>query len=253
MHIAVILIGITALALDCLLMILLIWVLRKSARTENTLIQFSNETHQDFRNTFRQLEDLQFLYYGLSPRLPLPRTRGWAASPDFLRVIAEHIADRRPATILELGSGVSTIICAYVLEKIGSGKVYALDHDEKYLGATLRQVRDHGLGTYAALIHAPLVPNRVSRSPWYDLAGLPDINVDMLIIDGPPASTTPLARYPAIPLLLGKLTENAVIILDDSARSGEQECIRRWQQEHSELRAEHIACEKGCTVLTFNP
>ena len=38
----------------------------------------------------------------------------------------------KPDTILELGSGVSTIISAYCLKKIGNGKIISLDHEKEY-------------------------------------------------------------------------------------------------------------------------
>lgn len=42
------------------------------------------------------------------------------------------IADERPELIVDTGSGVSTLVAAYALQKLGRGKVVALEHDRAY-------------------------------------------------------------------------------------------------------------------------
>jgi len=51
-------------------------------------------------------------------------------------------------------------------------------------------------------------------------------------VDGPPAYAAGqgLARYPALPVLRGRLAPGATVILDDVERPGEQEVLRRWER-----------------------
>jgi hypothetical protein len=98
---------------------------------------------------FRQIESLAALYYRLRPNVPFPPTRGWAASPDFLRNVADELFVRQPHVVLEGGSGVTTIVVARSLQMNGHGHLYSLEHDttfaeqtrSKNSGAWLGQIR----------------------------------------------------------------------------------------------------------------
>src|SRR5262245_8470214 len=48
----------------------------------------------------------------LEPRVPLRRPGGWAASADLLVEIATRVIEERPGLVVELGSGLSTIVAA---------------------------------------------------------------------------------------------------------------------------------------------
>src|SRR5690606_5204664 len=66
-------------------------------------------------NEFRPHEALDALRQLLKFDLPLPATRGWAAAPDFLLHLCQRIATHRPKVVVELGSGVSTLVAAAAL------------------------------------------------------------------------------------------------------------------------------------------
>jgi len=80
--------------------------------------------------SFRQTEAYIQLFNLLDFKAPVPPTRGWAASPDLLLTIAEVIMKKRPSLIVELGSGVSTLVSA----KSGARKVFFLDNFEEFGG-----------------------------------------------------------------------------------------------------------------------
>ena len=73
--------------------------------------------------------------------------------------------------------------------------------------------------------------------PWFDREGLDAAlgseQVDLLVVDGPPADGPGLglARLPALAALEGRLGQDAVVVLDDVARRGEQDVLAAWQQE----------------------
>jgi hypothetical protein len=71
----------------------------------------------------------------------------------------------------------------------------------------------------------------------------------MLIIDGPPGLTQELARYPALPILLRMLSDDAVILLDDASRTDEAKIVKLWQKEFTDFIIEEIEAEKGAVVL----
>jgi hypothetical protein len=90
-------------------------------------------------------------------------------------------------------------------------------------------LRGEALDTIARVIHAPLR----GEPPWYELPGLHEIpdEVDLLIVDGPPACDPGHAtrRAPALPWFVERLIDGATVILDDISRPGEREVIASWE------------------------
>ena len=203
-------------------------------------------------NEYRQQEALSAIYNTLDIQHPLPRMRHTAASPDFLHLMASEIFRLRPQTIVEVGSGTSTLIAAYCLRKIGAGKIVSLDHLQKYADITRQTIDSHGLGEFAEVIHAPLKPYSIDgrEFQWYDDAGLRDIEqIDVLIVDGPPQEVSSDARYPAIPLLQSRLHADSIVLLDDGAREDETRIVKQWKQNHGFDYAE-VNTEKGAFVCS---
>lgn len=210
-----------------------------------------HDLHERSANLFVQTEALVALSSSLELQVPLPPTRGWAASPDLLRFLVELIQAERPEQLLELGSGVSTLLIGYSLRKNGSGRLLSLDHEQEFANKTQRLVKLHDLGDHVTVQHAPLVPFQFEQKiPWYDHteAGLP-ASIDFLLIDGPPGVRQPLARYPAVPLLYDRIQSGGVIVLDDGGRDAETAAVERWTRDYPDLEAEFISLEKGAWVI----
>ena len=186
----------------------------------------------EIRTSYKQLEILIPLFNDLNITKKLPSTRGYAASPDYLYKIKETIEENKPNLILEAGSGVSTLITAYCLEKIGKGKIISLDHNEKYANQTRDELKKHNLCKYADIIYAPLKKYDLIKNKslsWYDIDNCEiKENIDLFVIDGPPVNTksSKLPRYPAIPLMLDKMKVGTTIILDDARRENEQKTLK---------------------------
>jgi len=202
-------------------------------------------------NEYRQVQSLLSLFFTLRIAHPLPPLRGWAVSPDFGVLVISNILHRQPLTILELGSGVSTLLLGYCVRQLGRGHVLSVDHLEDFAEESRRNIARHGLEDVVTIVHAPLRQIRLRGQEflWYDPARLPIGPIDCLIVDGPPATTGELARYPAIPLLHSSLSDKAMILVDDGERDDEQEAIRRWLTEFPWLDAQYVALEKGAFVL----
>ncbi|WP_248962972.1 class I SAM-dependent methyltransferase [Sphaerisporangium perillae] len=231
------------------------------------------------RHNYAQLEALIDLRALLQPRAPLPRLRGWAASPDVLRLLIERIAVDRAKIIVECGSGSSSIWLGYAVQQFGGGRVVALEHDERFAEASRDLVLAHGLQDVVEVRHAPLAswtpggqaagrtgeepgtpqegptgPDGGETFPWYDTSALDDVTgIDLVFVDGPPGNTAPLARYPALPVLLPRCADEAWFVLDDTDRPAEREVADRWLREHPELTGAAYPAEKGAMVLRRNP
>lgn len=157
----------------------------------------------------------------------LPHLGSWKADVGFLRHIVREIARLRPAHVVELGAGASSLVAARALQLHGGGRLHSFDQHGGFVDATRRWLADHGLSV--DIRHAPLVrqggdwPGR-----WYEIDGLPD-QIDLLIIDGPPWSVHPLVRG-AADQLFSRLSPQGVVLLDDAARPGERLVARRWRR-----------------------
>lgn len=200
----------------------------------------------------RQVQALHAIHTLLPIRSPLPPMGQYTIDPDFAALLASTVLEHRPRRVLELGSGVSTLIVAYALRAAGGGQLVSVDESERYRDSTLAHIRRHGLEDVAHVIHAPLVERQVGDSPyrWYDTTRFGDIPaIDLMIVDGPSGRTGPLARFPALPLLWHKLGPASVILMDDADRDDERHIITKWCEQYPSLRREHIRTRKGACVL----
>lgn len=213
--------------------------------------QIQELSTKSLNNLFSQIEALNGIYLDLGFKKSLPLTRGWAASPDFLYQIAGHALSEKPQTIVECGSGVSTLILARSVQINGTGHVYSLEHLPEYAQRTRNTLNKHGIAECATVIDAPLRTVQLNGKDWrwYSVDNLPDIGIDMLVIDGPPESTSKLARYPVGPILFNRVKNRGTVFLDDASRPDEREIIKLWMQENPALHQEVRDCEKGCVIL----
>jgi len=192
---------------------------------------------------------------GLNEPFPIPFGGAWALTPDAAAVLAREVVIKRPGTIVELGSGVSTLIVGRLLRQIGAGKLISLDHDPSWAEETRRNIIASGLQDYVEVLDAPLAKQRFDDKEffWYQI---PDKlkqleQIDMLTVDGPPQSSdsSVLARYPALPAFAAQLTNHAVIFVDDAKRNPEQKMLRKWLQEYPGWSEKMIDTIPGTCIL----
>ncbi|WP_161567482.1 class I SAM-dependent methyltransferase [Glutamicibacter sp. HZAU] len=203
-------------------------VARDSLNSRRQLRRHITET---VRDSTRQMEAL----VKLAPRMAevdslIPPTGGYALDAQALLHLIDVLEREQPKVIVEFGGGTSTIWMAYICKKFGT-RIISIDHLEEYLSRTQLEVDRHGLSDIVELRLAPLEQIQVGGEEysWYSPGALKDLaNVDLLFVDGPPESTGPNARRPAVYVMAGKLNDSAVIVLDDTHRESEQETVREW-------------------------
>lgn len=166
---------------------------------------------------------------------PLPPVGGWALTPASLLGIWDVVEQERPATIVECGSGSSTVWLCYAARAVGGVRVVSLEHKGSYARRTEALLAEHGLQDLADVRHARMQEVEVEGElrHWYDPSCLEDLDaIDMLLVDGPPKNSGPLARFPAVPILADRLAPGALIVVDDATRPDEQEAMRRWTEHY---------------------
>lgn len=219
---------------------------------EQTL-ELNRQLNEDLNRGFSQQESFLQLMHFIKPAFPLPHTRGWAASPDFLGLVFKYILLHKPSVIMELGSGTSTLYTGHLLKaQQMKASLISLDHDPVYASMTRENISRAGLGELVRIYDCPIGTVRIGGRDWqwYSLANIQVPGLDMLIVDGPIGSLQRKARYPALPILYEKLKPGAFIFLDDYNRPDEQELVADWLREFPGLSLMHeMPAEKGAAIL----
>jgi len=190
---------------------------RNADRVSKELSSQTGRIKNEIADAYHQVEAVEQLLPMLKLSAPLPPSRGWAASPDFLLTLAHITKNIRPRLTVELGSGTSTL----VLAKSGARKIISLDHSQEFGAQTRTMLDTHKVRGVEIRIHE--LESYPSGYKWYAKSTLKGLaKIDLLVIDGPPSSTNSDARFPALEHLVPLLSPNATVVLDDVYREEER-------------------------------
>lgn len=192
----------------------------------------------------RILERLGFTESRLEARLTLDELQrgvdNWrlatpfSISPDLLLLAAREILERQPPFVLELGSGVSTVVLARIIrEHRLKVRFVSVEHDAEHLASVAAEIEREELTQHVTLLHSSLRPLEMEgyRGLWYHPADLlsGSEKIGLLIVDGPPKRHGKDIRYPAVPVLKERIAPQALILLDDTRRVPERRAFKRWK------------------------
>jgi predicted O-methyltransferase YrrM len=172
----------------------------------------------------------------------LPQSDIWSLTATTLVLLVQFLEANQPGTILEFGTGRSTLVfAAYVANQVRLGQyapqLFAVDHDPRWLEQTRQQLEANNLAGYAQLILAPLsLQSFGERSQQAYSLSTEDRRkltksggVDLCLIDGPPGE---LGRWGSLPLVAEYLRPGALVLLDDAYRPDELEIWKLWQAQY---------------------
>ncbi|MDB4353660.1 class I SAM-dependent methyltransferase [bacterium] len=244
-------------ALACLLLaslgVTLLSARALKAQSEDTRREIAAIPNQTQRYVASELHSMQCLMTRF-PDCSIPTT-SWSMSFMSVHSIIEMMDQHKPKFVVEFGSGLSTLCIASWLREQGSGRLLSFDHDLDWASITRRHLLQAKLETYAKVVHAPLsgAPQKTSSTAWYDIPpdSLGNEEIDMVIIDGPPAGTRDkrLARLPSLPVLHDHLSSSAVLFLDDANRPGECEVVEYWLEQYPSFSSSTMGGTTGLACL----
>lgn len=202
-----------------------------------------------------EIEETRALVALQEPRfaLPLPWTQ-WALPPRGLLDVIKTLQEFEAPTIIDCGSGVSTVHLARAVRELGGGRVIALEQDAAWAAYVQRILERNGLQPFAKIVVTPLAEmpfcGQVVR--WFavpsDLFGAGD-RVDIVIADGPIGEEGTLARIGALPYFWDRLSDRGAVYLDDTTRPEEQEICRVWRENYP-VTETSIGTEHGMSRFT---
>ncbi|MEG3164807.1 hypothetical protein U1701_09395 [Sphingomonas sp. PB2P19] len=144
---------------------------------------------------------------------------GGAANYSLLYLILRIGSEFRPASVLDIGAGQSTLLWAMLQRRGLVGAVLTLENDAEWAARIGAQV------THQIMV-SPLQPMRVGRRTVlsYDWAAVKtDRRFDVIVCDGPRG--TPRQSRSGILAMLDQVPDDFALILDDSEREGEQDTV----------------------------
>lgn len=164
----------------------------------------------------------------------------WSIAPAEVLHICNDIEVNNRHSIIEFGSGYSTLCMARMLQITGrKARLFSVESDAAWFESMSDALKRNGLSEFVELIFAPVVdaPSEISMADggrWYDSGILEKAlknadPIDLVVVDGPFGSVSSHARYPAVPFLKNKLAERFAVFLDDAARPHERQISEKWQ------------------------
>ena len=184
-------------------------------------------------------EDKQKLLARLGlPANALPYLGAWKADVGLLTMVTDHILQHKPKTVVEFGTGASTLIVAQALKVAGGAAEFlSFEQHADFVEATRAWLAEHGLE--ADLRAVPLAPSPGGwPGLWYQHGPLPE-RIDFLLVDGPPWVIHPFTRG-AADSLFERIPSGGTVMLDDGARPGERVIARRWRKKWPEFEFELV-------------
>lgn len=136
-----------------------------------------------------------------------------------------RVAQCAQGDILEMGSGLSTIVMGIALQGTAH-KVYALEHDLEYLRLTGEWLERNQIAN-VVLLYAPLLP--FEGGDWYgvDEDQIPE-HFDVVLIDGPPRQIG--NRAVAFDALGDRINNARLWLIDDVSDPAEMAMVSKYAQ-----------------------
>lgn len=195
---------------------------------------FYNDVVLEIRD-IKAMQQLAPLYDGYLP------WSGASLRPTTIAYLLNDVTIHQRSSIVECGSGLSTIFIATQLERLGRDAGFvSIDHYKTWQEIIRQELDRRGVAHRVNLVHSPLTECEhvwSRKAEWYDTDILkrecPSEGIDLLFVDGPPANKSGLshARYPALLWFQPRLDSGCKVVLDDGRRRGETEIAKRWSEQ----------------------
>lgn len=192
------------------------------------LFQTTHQKNEAFRNA-----ELQ--------RLIAPEwLGGWALCAETVEYLVEQIQELRPSTILEFGSGTSSLALAWIMKRLygvsAKPYVFSIDQSSSYIEQTRALLLRYGLIDQVRFLQADLVYQTIGANATrcYELPPgvleqfFDGAQPEMVLVDGPAGENG--IRFGTVPLVRDRVAPNARVFLDDGFRDSELSTADQWSR-----------------------
>jgi predicted O-methyltransferase YrrM len=176
-------------------------------------------------------------------------------SPDLARLLAGIVLACRPRSVLEFGSGRSSLVIARALGASGGGRLTSVENAPEF-ACDAWELAGRVMGVDAQQVVSDV---RVTLTPGGPFNGYVDAApalsarapYDLVLIDGPAG---PLGRDWTMFAAIRHLSPGALVIVDDTARPGERRAVERWLRRWPGLSValDRPEMTRGAIILRFD-
>ena len=177
----------------------------------------------------------------IAPLIGSLPTTAWSIDRDSAAALATLFEAAAPMRVVEIGSGISTIVFAAMCAESGrDARVVSFDENDAYAAQTRRRLADLDLADWATVIVSPVVRRRLDGWTGWVYAMDPDTvdvalgghAVDFTFVDGPASWLTRRGdcRYGTLLAVRPWASRRSVFVADDALRRRDLAIIRRWQR-----------------------
>jgi len=173
----------------------------------------------------------------------------WTMDIKDLKIVLKHIKRKlnNELIILELGSGVSSLIISSFLKKYQkNGMLISIEGNKNYFDKLEKFILKYKLSSILCLYYIDYF--NYGSFIWFNkesilkILKMFDKKIDIIIIDAPPGSLCNNSRAPAIPFLLEFLNDKGVVFLHDTNREDEANIINHWSCFFSNIERYNTKC-----------
>jgi len=181
---------------------------------------------------------------------------GWALDGATIDRLVEVARSQAPATIVEFGSGTSTIVLASLFADASAKRlrVISFDEDLHWAARTRDALRVRGLQHVAVVNHLPLIEHE-PRPKGYALTAqatqlLRRNPPELIIVDGPTLDSG-ASRLGTLDAIAPFVRRQATVLLDDALRDAELSVAREWTRREDLVIHGIRATPKGLLEATL--
>ena len=158
----------------------------------------------------------------------------FSLNPGTILHIINEIQINNRKSIIEFGSGISTIVLArHITENNLPILISSIESDKYWIDFIDSQLIKYNCRHVVDLEYAPLSTSLNNDFLWYDCRKVSEIvenkKFDLVIVDGPSGGGGKFARKPALNAIIDNLDTNFCIFLDDVRRSDEKQILEQWK------------------------
>lgn len=208
----------------------------KEFRLESEITaRYFRSIRNDIKNrSYEAIQDEEFLKALINDVIKDPSAMylfsSWSISPASLYWLYKEIGQGPTTSILEFGSGLSTVVAAKALQGKSHSNITSIESDIEHLKRVAWVLDQLGLSENVNLVHAPITKEQ--GISWYNRKIVNDAlsnNIfDFAIIDGPPTSTGLNARTPAANMIKKHVRLGGQVLIDDVDRRDESELLSHF-------------------------
>jgi predicted O-methyltransferase YrrM len=176
-------------------------------------------------------------------------------APDLARLLGGIVLGCCRESVLEFGSGRSSLVIAHALSAGGGGRLTSVEHAPEFARDAWALV-ERVVGVDAHQVVSKLGVTLTPGGPfngYVDAAPVLSARApyDLVLIDGPPG---PLGRDWTMFAAIRHLIAGALVIVDDTARPGERRAVERWLRRWPGLSVvpDQAKMARGATLLRFD-